>query len=172
VRAALAGAYEPCFGRAGVARPSVEQAQQHMRSQGPRRLVLGAMEVKEETAQFAQMRSRWSAPARHRQSDALGSCSASAKGRLILQGHFLPLLLHEHPSSACNTSTSRLPRSLATLGVGGQRGRLSISEKSRNAFVLFLILLKATLTSFAGLASISVVRDKLVVQRHVLTDAC
>jgi len=40
-----------------------------------------------------------------------------------------------------------------------------------NAFVLFLVLLKATLTSFAGLASISVVRDELVVQRHVLTDA-
>jgi chromate transporter len=40
-----------------------------------------------------------------------------------------------------------------------------------NAFVLFLILLKATMTSFAGLASISVVRDELVVQRHVLTDA-
>ena len=35
-----------------------------------------------------------------------------------------------------------------------------------NAFVLFLVLLKATLTSFAGLASISVVRDELVVQRH------
>ncbi|MFV8642095.1 chromate transporter [Ralstonia pseudosolanacearum] len=40
-----------------------------------------------------------------------------------------------------------------------------------NTFVLFLVLLKATLTSFAGLASISVVRDELVVQRHVLTDA-
>jgi hypothetical protein len=83
------------------------------------------------------------------------------------RGTFIPLLLHEHPSSACNTSTSRLPRSSATLGAGGQRGRLSISEKSRNAFVLFLILLKATVT----LSSISVVRDKLVVQRHVLTEA-
>lgn len=39
-----------------------------------------------------------------------------------------------------------------------------------NAFVLFLVLLKATLTSFAGLASISVVRDELVIQRQVLTD--
>ncbi|WP_408203485.1 chromate transporter [Paraburkholderia sediminicola] len=39
-----------------------------------------------------------------------------------------------------------------------------------NAFILFLVLLKATVTSFAGLASISVVRDELVVHRHVLTD--
>lgn len=40
-----------------------------------------------------------------------------------------------------------------------------------NAFLLFLILLKGTLTSFAGLASMPVIRDELVVQRHVLTDA-
>ncbi|MFM0218060.1 chromate transporter [Paraburkholderia caledonica] len=39
-----------------------------------------------------------------------------------------------------------------------------------NAFILFLVLLKATVTSLAGLASISVVRDELVVHRHVLTD--
>lgn len=39
-----------------------------------------------------------------------------------------------------------------------------------NAFILFLVLLKATLTSFAGLASISVVRDELVAHRHVLSD--
>ncbi|RII30730.1 MAG: chromate transporter [Geobacter sp.] len=36
--------------------------------------------------------------------------------------------------------------------------------------VLYLILLKATVTSFAGLASLPVVRDELVIQRHVLTD--
>ena len=35
---------------------------------------------------------------------------------------------------------------------------------------LYLILLKAAITSFAGLASLPVVRDDLVVQRHVLTD--
>jgi chromate transporter len=39
-----------------------------------------------------------------------------------------------------------------------------------NAFVLYLVLLKATLTSFAGLASLPVVRDELVVKRQVLTD--
>lgn len=39
-----------------------------------------------------------------------------------------------------------------------------------NAFVLYLVLLKATVTSFAGLASLPVVRDELVVKRHVLTD--
>jgi chromate transporter len=40
-----------------------------------------------------------------------------------------------------------------------------------NVVALYLILLKATITSFAGLASLPVVRDDLVVQRHVLTDA-
>lgn len=39
-----------------------------------------------------------------------------------------------------------------------------------NTAVLYIVLLKATLTSFAGLASLPVVRDDLVVQRHVLTD--
>lgn len=39
-----------------------------------------------------------------------------------------------------------------------------------NAAVLYLVLLKATLTSFASLASLPVVRNDLVVQRHVLTD--
>ncbi|WP_394829375.1 chromate transporter [Pendulispora albinea] len=35
---------------------------------------------------------------------------------------------------------------------------------------LYFVLLKATATTFAGLASLPVVRDELVVQRHVLTD--
>lgn len=35
---------------------------------------------------------------------------------------------------------------------------------------LYLLLLKATATSFAGLASLPVLRDELVVQRHMLTD--
>ena len=39
-----------------------------------------------------------------------------------------------------------------------------------NAAVLYLVLLKATLTSFAGLASLPVVRDDLVVNHHILTD--
>ena len=39
-----------------------------------------------------------------------------------------------------------------------------------NIVLLYFILLKATITSFAGLASLPVLRDELVVQRHVLTD--
>lgn len=39
-----------------------------------------------------------------------------------------------------------------------------------NPVLLYLVLLKATMTSFAGLASLPVVRDDLVVHQHVLTD--
>ncbi len=39
-----------------------------------------------------------------------------------------------------------------------------------SAFVIYLLLLKATLTSFSGLTSLPVVRHDFVVQRHVLTD--
>lgn len=39
-----------------------------------------------------------------------------------------------------------------------------------NVFVLYLIFLKATITTFSGLASLPVVREELVLQRHVLTD--
>jgi len=39
-----------------------------------------------------------------------------------------------------------------------------------NAVVLYLFLLKATLTSFSGLTSLPMVRNDLVVHRHVLTD--
>jgi chromate transporter len=39
-----------------------------------------------------------------------------------------------------------------------------------NALVLFLILLKASLTSFSGLAAIPIVREELVVLHQVLTD--
>jgi len=39
-----------------------------------------------------------------------------------------------------------------------------------NTALLYLVLLKATLTSFAGLASLPVVHEELVVQRHVLSD--
>ncbi len=35
---------------------------------------------------------------------------------------------------------------------------------------LYFLLLKATTTSFAGLASLPVIRDELVVHRHMLTD--
>lgn len=39
-----------------------------------------------------------------------------------------------------------------------------------NPFVLYLLLLKATMTSFSGLASLPMVRNDLVVERGVLTD--
>lgn len=39
-----------------------------------------------------------------------------------------------------------------------------------NPFVLYLLLLKATLTSFSGLSSMPAVRDELVVRRPVMTD--
>ena len=37
-------------------------------------------------------------------------------------------------------------------------------------WALYLLLLRATLTSFSGFASVPVVRDDLVLHRHVLTD--
>lgn len=37
-------------------------------------------------------------------------------------------------------------------------------------FVLYLVLLKATMTSFAGLASLPIVLDELVVTRPILTE--
>ena len=40
-----------------------------------------------------------------------------------------------------------------------------------NAALLYLLLLKATLTSFSGLSSLPIVRDELVVQYGVLTDS-
>ena len=39
-----------------------------------------------------------------------------------------------------------------------------------NVFILYLLLLKATLTSFSGLASLPMIRNDFVVHRHVLTD--
>lgn len=40
-----------------------------------------------------------------------------------------------------------------------------------NPFVLYLLLVKATLTSFSGLASLPMIHGDLVVERHVLTEA-
>jgi chromate transporter len=37
-------------------------------------------------------------------------------------------------------------------------------------FFLYLLLLKGTATSFAGLASLPVIREELVVRRHLVTD--
>ena len=39
-----------------------------------------------------------------------------------------------------------------------------------NIIQLYLLLLKGTMTAFAGLASLPVVQDALVIQHHVLTD--
>ena len=39
-----------------------------------------------------------------------------------------------------------------------------------NSFVLFLYLLKATVTTFSGLASLPVLRQDLVLNHHVITD--
>ena len=39
-----------------------------------------------------------------------------------------------------------------------------------NLFLLYLLLLKASLMSFSGLGSLPIVRDDFVVQRHVMTD--
>ena len=39
-----------------------------------------------------------------------------------------------------------------------------------NFFLLYLLLFKAVITSFSGMASLPMVRDDLVVKRHVLTD--
>ena len=39
-----------------------------------------------------------------------------------------------------------------------------------NAVLLYLLLLKGTVTAFAGLASLPVIQDSLVVHYHVLTD--
>lgn len=39
-----------------------------------------------------------------------------------------------------------------------------------NVLLLYLLLLKATITTFSGLASVPIVRNDLVVHRHVLTD--
>ena len=39
-----------------------------------------------------------------------------------------------------------------------------------NPFLLYLLLLKATATTFSGMASLPIIRDELVVERRVLTD--
>jgi len=39
-----------------------------------------------------------------------------------------------------------------------------------NPLLLYLFLLKATMTSFSGLASLPIIRADLVLSRHVLTD--
>jgi chromate transporter len=45
-----------------------------------------------------------------------------------------------------------------------------LGGKKVNLFLLYALLLKATLTSFSGLASLPMVRNDFVVERKVLTD--
>ena len=45
-----------------------------------------------------------------------------------------------------------------------------VPPAAMNVFLLYRLLLKATLTAFTGLASLPVVQDYLVIKRHVLTD--
>jgi len=40
-----------------------------------------------------------------------------------------------------------------------------------NVFMLYLVLLKASITSFSGLAAIPIIREALVIHAHVLSDA-
>lgn len=40
-----------------------------------------------------------------------------------------------------------------------------------NLFLVYLLLLKATLTSFSGLAGLPIVRQDFVIQHHLITDA-
>jgi len=49
-------------------------------------------------------------------------------------------------------------------------GRLFLDGEQVNIFLLYALLLKATLTSFSRLASLPMVRNDLVVERKVLTD--
>jgi chromate transporter len=47
---------------------------------------------------------------------------------------------------------------------------MAARREGLNAFILFFFLLKATLTTFSGLASLPVLRQDLVLHHHVLTD--
>jgi chromate transporter len=40
-----------------------------------------------------------------------------------------------------------------------------------NILALYLLLLKATVSAFSGLSALPIIRDELVVNRHVLTDS-
>jgi chromate transporter len=43
-------------------------------------------------------------------------------------------------------------------------------QETVNVFVLYLLLLKASVTSFSGLGSLPMVRNDFVVERHLMTD--
>jgi chromate transporter len=47
---------------------------------------------------------------------------------------------------------------------------MAATEEGVSVFLLYFLLLKATLTTFSWLASLPVLREDLVVSRHVLTD--
>ena len=44
------------------------------------------------------------------------------------------------------------------------------AKPSMNLFLLYLLLFKAVITSFSGMASLPIVRQDFVVTRHILTD--
>lgn len=82
----------------------------------------------------------------------------------------------DQAACVCGRSERRVASSLDiadtdTFGSRGSRLPLACCGKERmNAFVLYFLLLKATVTTFSGLASLPVVREDLVVNRHALTD--
>ena len=53
----------------------------------------------------------------------------------------------------------------------GNRGGSTPGEAEMSVVLLYLLLTKATITSFSGLASLPVLRQDLIVNRHLLTDA-
>ena len=60
--------------------------------------------------------------------------------------------------------------SISRASVGCCGGVLLASDAFKmNWLLLYLVLLKATITSFSGLASLPIVCDELVVHRHLLT---
>jgi chromate transporter len=66
----------------------------------------------------------------------------------------------------------QLLRAAHTSSFHRRRGGLALAGKRDevNVFLLYVVLLKATITAFSGPSSLPVVRDELVVNRHVLTD--
>ena len=51
-----------------------------------------------------------------------------------------------------------------------ERRHTAPGNRAMNLFLLYLLLFKAVITSFSGMASLPIVRNDFVVKRHVLTD--
>ena len=99
--------------------------------------------------------------------------------------HYRQNLLDDCPPSLQNRCPSpgdpNRGRSVPPLCLGPAASHRGIANRRRgrctaagsapmNVAVLYLLLLKGTVTAFAGLASLPVIQDELVIQRHVLTD--